>query len=475
LIWAKQIGGVADQVGTTIAVDAAGNIFCAGYFAGTADFDPGPGVFNLVNPSNSVTDVFICKLDANGNFGWAKQIVCTGDDKCSDLSLDATGNLYITGYFTGTADFDPGPGTATLVSVANDIFICKFDGNGNFSWAKQLGGPENDSGGKVLISPGGTIYCVGGFKGSADFDPGPGVFTLVSDGDIDGYICQLNSLGDLIWAKQIRGTGKDVCRTIKLDGAGNIYVGGSFTGTTDFDPSAAGIFNYTSFGLEDAFICKLTPTGDFTWVKQFGSIGFEIVYDVVLSSTGYVTTCGIFSSTVDFDPGPGVFNLTAPTNYHSFISTLDGNGNFASAVQLSGNTISVPVAIHYDPLSSINFYVGGSFENTVDFDPGPGMANLTAIGIDGFILKLANVVTAVNPDPSVPTIKVYPNPANSVLTVELKGKFDYTVFDNNGKAILMKRGLYDKITIQIVRLPKGTYILEIASKNHLQHYIFIVQ
>src|SRR5258706_6482447 len=143
--WAKQMGGTgAYAAGSSTAVDAAGNVYTSGVFSNTVDFDPGPGTYNLT--STGTYDMFISKLDSSGNFIWVKAM--GGNSSLdiaggSSITLDAAGNVYITGTFEGTVDFDPGPGLFTLSVTGNfrtrASFVLKLDSDGNFIWAKQTG------------------------------------------------------------------------------------------------------------------------------------------------------------------------------------------------------------------------------------------------------------------------------------------------------------------------------------------------
>jgi hypothetical protein len=144
LQWVKQFGSAGNEQGHTIAVDAAGDTYTAGAFEDTLDFDPGPGVFKLVAAGS--VDAFVTKLDASGNLVWAKKIGSgTLQESGSSIALDSFGNIYISGTFRGTADFDPGSGTFNLTSAgANDIFVSKLDAMGNLVWARRMGGTSED-------------------------------------------------------------------------------------------------------------------------------------------------------------------------------------------------------------------------------------------------------------------------------------------------------------------------------------------
>ncbi len=134
--WAKQMGGASNDYGRSIVVDVSGNVISSGLFYGTADFDPGIGTYSLTATSSNNQDIFISKLDASGNFTWAKNVGGVGTSYISseEIALDGLNNIYVTGYFQGTVDFDPSAGTYTLSTSGptNNGFILKLDASGNF-------------------------------------------------------------------------------------------------------------------------------------------------------------------------------------------------------------------------------------------------------------------------------------------------------------------------------------------------------
>ena len=177
-----------------IAVDAAGNSFVTGLFAGThVDFDPGPGVFNLTALSAvfNKRDGFVVKFDAAGTFVWANRIGGDGSDGGQGIAVDAAGNSYVTGHFQGPADFDPGPGSVILTSAGSqDIFVAKYDPVGNLSWALSAGSNFEDDGQSIAADAEGSSYVTGRFWNTADFDPGPEVFELTSVGNRDIFVAR---------------------------------------------------------------------------------------------------------------------------------------------------------------------------------------------------------------------------------------------------------------------------------------------
>ncbi|MEA3496366.1 MAG: SBBP repeat-containing protein, partial [Bacteroidota bacterium] len=323
----------------------------------------------------------------NHKLEWAKQIRGTYNDEGNSITTDAAGNVYTTGYFSGTADFDPGTGTTNLTSAGiYDIFIQKLDPAGNLLWVKKMGGTSNDYGSSITTDATGNVYTIGTFRYIVDFDPGDGTTNLISAGYSDIFIQKLDSAGNFLWAKQMGGTSHDYGSSITTDATGNVYTTGYFSGTADFDPGT-GTTNLTSAGRDDIFIQKLDPAGNLLWVKKMGGTSHDDGYSITTDVAGNVYTTGSFIGTADFDPGAGTTNLTSAGYYDIFIQKLDSAGNLLWAKQMGGTDYDVGHSITTDATG--NVYTTGQFKETVDFDPGTGTSNLTSAGYyDIFIQKL---------------------------------------------------------------------------------------
>lgn len=401
-LWAKKFGGTGSDIGLAICVDAAGNVYTTGNFAGTADFDPGVGVSNLINPLGN-SDAFISKLDNNGNFVWAKQFTSSalGTSGGSEIAVDGIGNVFIYGGFMATVDFNPGAGTANLSSFSissYDVFVAKLDGSGNFIFAKQLGGTSHDNAISMALDSDDNILITGSFLGTADFDPGAASFNLTPIGTLDIFIAKLNSSGNFVWAKSVGGSGSDVGRDISVDGNDNVYVTGNFNTTADFDPGA-GVFNMTAVAFQDGFVVKLDENGTFVWSKQIAGSAADYLSTIAIDQSGNSYISGFFQGTTDFDPGAGTSNLTSVASDDAFITKLDIDGNFVWVIPFAGTFDEAGLAITVD--NSNNIYTTGYFVNTIDFDPGVGVANLTSTGsgnYDVFVSKLSQC-TNDNTDP----------------------------------------------------------------------------
>lgn len=368
--WAKGFIGNSYANGHSVKTDAAGNVFTTGIFSDSIDFDPGPGVFKLYQ--GPMTSTYVSKLDANGNFVWARRI---GGYNSTSLNIDAAGNVYITGNFYFTQDFDPGPAVFNLVSAGDkDIFICKLDNNGNFIWAKNMGGADEEVSYAITVDASGNVFTTGYFSDTADFDPGPGVFSMVPLGSISMFVSKLDASGNFVWAILFGNNyPTQYGSAIDVDTSGNIYLTGLCQGIVDFDPGPA-VYNLDGGG-GNVYVLKLTTNANLVWARNMtgsGSVGYGIDVD----GSGNVHTTGFFASTVDFDPGPGVYNLVSGANQSIFVSKLNSSGDFVWAKSMNGPVIDIGYSIVVGP--SGNVYTTGDFEGTTDFDPGPGVYNLTS-------------------------------------------------------------------------------------------------
>lgn len=386
LIWAKAIGDFRYQAGNALALDAGGNIYVTGVFFGTTDFDPGPGVVNLTSAGDD--DIFLCKFDNTGNLLWAKRFGGPTNDFCNSIKLDAADNLYINGYFENTADFDPGTGVFNLVSAgAADIFVCKLNSNGNLQWAKQVGGPLADVAFDIDLDEQNNVYSTGFYFATVDFDPGSGVFNLTSTGLGDGYIFKLNSNGGFMGAGKLGGNSRVRCISLKVDKTSHVYVTGHFDGEADFDPGSGSFLLNSPVDDDDVFIGKYDLGLNLVWAKQIGGPSFQKVFDIETDADDNIYTTGHYNGTADFDPGPAEKKLTAAGDPDIFVLKMNASGEYVWVAQATGIFYGSGTSLKVNQLN--NIYVGGTFEGTKDFDPGPDELKRTSAGrSEMFIQKL---------------------------------------------------------------------------------------
>jgi hypothetical protein len=487
--WVKQTDG--EIFISAITTDYAGNFYAVGAFTGTVDFNPDPVVFDTLTDVG-FGDIFIAKMDSAGHLLWVKHIGGTSYDEGKSITTDATGNVYVAGFFsTDSVDFDPGPGEF-LMSASENSFVLKLDKNGDFAWAKQISGPGENYAVSIAVDQQKNIVLSGKFGGAADFDPNAGVSILNSVG-IDIYICKLDSNSNFIWAKQIAGvTSATQCFSATTDVSGNVYVSGAFAGTIDFDPGA-GVQNLTSTSLfSSAFILKLDAAGDFVWAKKLDNTDMHLYNGSIFAdATGGLYVGGSFSGTVNFDLGGGVQELTATTANSHFLLKLGSDASFLWVKQLAdiqsvgldvngdvytcgtstnkysssgtsqweiSNAASTRIAVD----RTGNIYTTGTFTGTVDFDPGGGIMDLTSSGTSTFVLKMnQSIPSGINSAASVSgALMIYPNPGSDNVCIQSDVAGDYLLLTAAGqtvKTIDVKSGV--PVMLDARLLPEGAYLI----------------
>ena len=376
--WVKQIGNQFDITPYSIAIDNSQNILVTGGFTGTVDFDPSPaGVINL-----SGGGLFILKLDLDGNFVWVKRLnLLSSTYETIQVATDAGGNVFATGGFGSTVDFNPGIGEFTITpSSGNTIYVLKLDANGDFAWVKTLDcscpSLPNTSTLDITLDASGNILTTGHFGNTLDFDPSSGVTTLSpASGFFDDiFIWKLNANGDFVWVRQAGGEGFDRGENISTDNAGNVYISGT-------DQLVQG-------GPIRPFIQKLNADGTSLWVNTFSN--YLTFTSSVADANGHVYFTGASNAQGDLDPSPeGSFFLQAS----SFVSRFSSSGSFEWAIPsvqtFFGGGTGYSYLIQTD--ANENFYTAGSYKNgEVDFDPSASELRLASNSsiADPFIQKL---------------------------------------------------------------------------------------
>ncbi len=472
-VWAKQLGGTVNDIGNAIAVDASGNVYLTGNFEGTADFDPGATAYSLTAPGGN-SDAFICKLNSSGNFVWAKKIGDTNLEEGLGIALDASGNVYTTGYFSSpNTDFNPGTGTFTISPVGfNDAYVSKLDANGNFVWAKAFSGANYEVGNAISVDASGNVYTTGSFRSSVDFDPGTTTSYLTSLGWKDIFICKLTSAGAFAWAKRIGDVNDDEGIAITTDASANVYVTGYFMGTADFDPDA-GTTNLTSAGNYDIFITKFNTSGNLVWAKSIGTTTEDCGRAIDADASGNVYTTGYFYGAADFDPGAGINVLTPSGNSDAFISKLDVSGNFVWAKRMGGTNFDFGNALTIDINGSV--ITAGYFQGTGDFDPGSGVYNLTSAGsYDIFINKSQNISDVSVAEEKINSLTIYPNPASDFVRIKGNKICSVTIMNSTGQVFRsLNTDSSEEVSLPVNDFRNGLYFIRVQEGKEFRVFPFI--
>jgi hypothetical protein len=532
--WVKTIG-LSQQI-SGIESSSSGNVFIMGKFNATTDFDPSSASFFLT--PNVTTSCFLAKYTSTGSFIWAKEIIseiniasATSDLDVSDIVIDASENVYITGTYDHIVDFDPTATTYTLSTInafstaSVYAFTVKYSSSGSLIWVKDIRRPSDGT--KIALDNSNNVYV------GAQVSQRP-------------FFCKYNNAGSMIWKDSLITTGLSHLSSMHVNGAGEVFVGGSFNTDIDMDPNVGVNLLSASQAL---FIGKYTTAGIFIWAKKIvystlissinditedalgnvytcglGSVGgdirnqitkwdingnlqwnnffntavnsnFEGCYDIFVACnnqiivTGKITSC-LFSPQ-NFDPLGGVYPVGASSNAnsicrHSFVAAYspsnggilwakivggDGNITFTNATSIS----------HIDNAGSI--YISG---NTMglgiinDFDPGSGIVsvNIPSSTANVFFAKYTGCgAVGIEENNDANTISVSPNPSNNKFFFSnLIGDNKIEVIDITGRLILTDYLKYSSYTLSMDDLPKGMYFYKITdAKGQLNQGKLILQ
>jgi hypothetical protein len=332
-----------------------------------------------LDPSSAAVYVVgsqIAKYTTDGHLLWSQSLGGSSASAWS-VAVDSSGDPYVSGRFTGTLAI----GSVMLTSAGgNDAFVAKLDPTGTVLWAKSFGGPGDDQGNGIALDATGAAYVTGRFSGTVAFD---GSHSLTSAGGTDAFVLKLDPSGNVVYATAAGGSGNDVGIDLAVDGSGQAYVTGYFSGTASF-----GSINLTSAGTYAGYIGQLDGSGNFTWVRPMGGPAatdqsFAQTQGVAVDSSGHVFATGTFTGTTTFGDsgdGAGATTLTSIGPTDAFVTSLSAaTGQFLWTEQLGGassHTHGYGLALD----AAGNVYTVGVFGGPgdgIDCDPGPGSAILS--------------------------------------------------------------------------------------------------
>lgn len=378
--WAIQVGGEGNDAGSSIAIDDFNNIYTVGTFSADSDFDPTIDTLNLT--SNGISDIFILKQNTEGDILWVRQIGGEGQETVSKIKVDQEGNIYLTGTFEKTVDFNPNIGTYNLTSesIFEDGFLLKLSNMGEFIWAIEIDGENVQFATNLVIDNLNYPIIVGSFYGETDFDPTGSSYILTGTGA--GFIAKYSPLGLLIWAKSYIGEGLCNVNSIEINSENEILTCGNFTHSIDFDP---GVDNYELIAageFYDIFFTKLNANGEFIFANKIGTIDITATQDVAtgiaFDSDNYIYITGYFYNTIDFDPTATEYLLTAEYYGDAFVSKYNNSGEFVWVKQITGAQHQKAMSIMVDNFN--NLVVAGYFSTT--FESPSDSIDLTSNGVE---------------------------------------------------------------------------------------------
>lgn len=361
-ISAQRLGGTGSDTISAVAIDDQRQVIAGGYFRNTANFGGGDVT------SVGLYDAFVVKYDAQGGLLWSKQFGSPDGDHVLAVAVDASRNVWVTGYFNGTVSF----GGAPLTSAGNaDIYIAKYAADGTHLWSKRIGGMDADVPLALALDPNGNAFLSGYFYLSVDFGGG----VLTSAGDADVWLMKIGPDGSHLWSKRCGGTGNDVSRGLAVNGSGDVVMVGHFSGSVDF-----GSGPLTSVGDTDIFVAKYSSTGGALWQRRGGGTGVDSAYSVAVDGAGSTVTAGSFATTASFGGTP----ISPAGGIDIFVAKYDAAGSPLWSKGFGGSFDDQVYALAGDGTGA--FLMTGQFGGGINF--GGGLLVSSADNQDAFVAKL---------------------------------------------------------------------------------------
>lgn len=429
-VWVKYGDNYYDDRGLGICLDSQKNVYVTGTCWGDIFFD------GISTPNNTWTDeIYITKFDNNGVVQWVKHAgSADGDDHAHSIVCDPNDNIYITGFVssysgTSTANFD----AITIPCDADSTcFIAKMDVNGNYDWVVEYGGEDGERDNRIAVDADNNVYVCGGFRGTRTF----GSTVLQSTGGKDIYVAKFDPQGNFIFASRAGGNYSDRANDLICDQYNNVYVTGEFRDICQF-----GSFTIDNKGGpkgRDIFVAKLSETGEWEWATRAGSKkGSDKGMGIDVNSTGNIVVSGQYSSKADFGP----FEVDSDgDSVQLFLAGIDTLGEWRWIKEGGGPGYDRATAVAID--EDCNIYATGYYQNTMTFDS----ESSTVLGLkDIYTTKLSDVCFGYVEEPTEPEIieEKCTLLANNVITPNGDGKNDEIFLGTDCtvefKAIIMNR------------------------------------
>jgi hypothetical protein len=469
-LWAKQSnpGGAVNDYGLSVCSDINGNaIVCGFYNDNTVTF----GSLTLINPnlpSYPPTTLFIAKYDSNGNIVWLKGAdpsPCVGS--AASVATDASGNIYMTGSFSGqTNNIKFGTYTLTATSTANNIFLVKYDPNGNVLWAKNHGGVTTNmgEGGNSLTTDNiGNVFVTGYYTSpSVVFGP----YTLTNTGTgFTSFLAKYDSNGNVLWAKNISGAATypygNMANSVSVDASGNSLVTGYFeNGSINL-----GTYTLTNSGGADIYIAKYDPSGNVLWANKLGGSGADVSHSVssdanhIFILAGFTQSILVGSNTYTQIPGTDPLLLV----------DYDLNGNILCSSSLKSGGAGQSMTRRSPSISADKF---GNAHFVSDYGLNPytvGSNTLTQTSARNIILaKYSPCQTAVNIDEIGNELNlIYPNPTSSKIYIFSRSQDfkqpELEIYNTFGELIHRTELKEEQKEVDLSDQPSGIYLIHIGT------------
>jgi len=441
--WLTKVGALGTDIGWGIAIDKNHDIYTVSSFQDELYLN------NDTLTCNGFIDILIMKYNAQGGLLWAKSAGGTLGDEGYGIATDSEDNVYITGSFIGTAQFD----TLLITSKGlGDVFLAKYDRSGNLLWAINAGGSASseDAGHSIAIDTADHVYVAGKFGGTAVFSTD----TLVSRGSSDIFIARYDTSGVQQWIRQAGGAGMDLGQSIRTDSKGSLLVTGYFSQSAIFTSDTL-----ISKGNSDIFISKYDPQGAALWTKAAGGSGQDEGASITSASDKKIYVAGYFADTATF----GTYVLNSLGFYDAFLLCLDSSGNFEWIKPGGGPGMDAASAVCADSANAV--YIAGIFDYTCAFD---SLSVNSTYDQNFFLARFSAENTFTiheNPD-GKGNLLIFPNPSDGQVTLlpaenMLAPVLPIKITNIMGELVFEQElsGTQDNYKVDLNVLKKGIYFL----------------
>jgi hypothetical protein len=327
-------------------------------------------------------------------FEWGKAIGGSSTDNCQRIALDSSGNVFAAGLYTAPLGSLPSYGF-------QDIYLSKYASDGTLLWQIGIGSTNNDQVSAIATDTGGNILISGRFQGTFDFDPSDSVQSASSNPSnaLEGFLARYNGeTGALMEYRDLTSGGSIDIRSIRIDQYNDIFIGGQFSQTVDFD-FGGGTYPQTSFqNSGDCFVGRYYGDLQLIWMNIIGSQtpAIDFISDICLGNDGFVYSTGMLGGTADILPGVGVFNLTAVSDAF-LIRYSQNDGTLSWGFAIGGTSIDIGNSILVGDDGGI-ILAGSMNSSSMDVDPGFAINTLTKTGSNAapFLVKYSQSGSLVN-------------------------------------------------------------------------------
>ena len=353
-LWSASFGDGSSQTATSVDIDNGGNAVVTGGMSGTADFGGGP----LTSGGDS--DIYVAKFDAAGSHLWSKHFGDAASQSGLSVATDSANNVVLAGFFRGTADF--GGGVLSAGPSNGDVFVAKFDQDGNHLWSKRFGDSGDQSGIDVATDASGNVLIGGAFMGQIDFGGGP----LASAGNTDAFLAKLDAAGNHVWSKRFGDGAQQLPADLAVNSSGEPTLTGTFQGSVNF---GGGVLS--TAGSEDIFVATFNAAGVHAWSARYGDTNIDRSRAVATTASGDIVITGAISDDLDFGGG-----ALLGTNDDVFVAAFDAAGAHLWSKRFPGSATDQGEGIAVD--SGGNVLLTGQFSGNINF--GGGL--LTSAGVN---------------------------------------------------------------------------------------------